>query len=162
MGYGDGFLKDKLTDTRTIACVGVSANPVRPSFFVFRYLQLKGYRMIPVNPAFAGRTLLGRPVYAELGDIPAAEGPVDMVDIFRRAEHVPGIVDSALEHLADRGLRTIWMQIGIVHEAAAEKARAAGLDVVMNRCPKIEHQRLFGELRMAGINTRIISSRLRS
>jgi predicted CoA-binding protein len=135
--------------------VGVSANPVRPSFFVARYLSLKGYRVIPVNPGLAGQTLLGEVVCASLADCPK---DVDMVDIFRASEHVPPIVDDALEHLP--ALRTIWMQLGVRHAQAAAKARARGIDVVEDMCPKMEYQRLFGELRMGGINTGVISSRL--
>jgi predicted CoA-binding protein len=153
--YSDDHLKDILTRTKTVAVVGVSMNPVRPSFYVARYLSLKGYRVIPVNPGHAGKAVFGATVLASLSDI---EEPVDMVDIFRRSEAVPGIVDEALAHLP--GLSTIWMQIGVEHEDAAAKARAAGVDVVMNRCPKIEYQRLFGELRMGGFATGVISSKL--
>ncbi len=153
--YPDSHLREILRRTRRIAVVGVSLNEVRPSFFVARYLALKKYDVVPVNPAHAGKTAFGRPVVASLSEI---EGEVDMVDIFRRPEHVPAIVDEALDKLA--GLRTIWMQIGVWHEEAAAKARARGVDVVMNRCPKIEYQRLFGELRMGGFNTGIISSKL--
>lgn len=138
--------------------VGVSLNENRPSYFVGRYLRLKGYRVLPVNPAYAGRQGFGAPVVASLKDL--AGEPVDMVDIFRRSDQAGAVVDEALEHLLDSGLRTIWMQIGVINEAAAERARAAGLDVIMNHCPKIEYQRLFGELRWAGFNTRVISSRL--
>jgi predicted CoA-binding protein len=135
----------------------MSPNPVRPSHFVGRYLSLKGYRVIPVNPGHAGKTLWGETVYADLSEIPE-DVPVDMVDIFRRSEHVPPIVDMAIAHLPK--LQTIWLQIGIENAVAAETARAAGLTFIENRCPKIEYQRLFGELRMAGINTRVISSKL--
>ena len=154
-GPSDDELRRILRRTKVIACVGISANPVRPSFYVARYLGLKGYRVIPVNPGLAGQTLLGESVHADLSSIDAR---VDMVDIFRRPEAVPAIVDEALAHL--RSLRTVWMQIGVVHEAAAAKARAAGVDVVMNRCPKIEYQRLFDELRMGGFATGRVSSRL--
>lgn len=135
--------------------VGVSANPVRPSFYVARYLKLKGYDVIPVNPGHAGKELFGRAVVARLAEI---EDGVDMVDIFRRSEAVPEIVDEALA--AFEGLQTIWMQIGVKHEAAAEKAQARGVTVIQDRCPKIEYQRLYGELRMGGFNTGIISSKL--
>ena len=111
--------------------------------------------MVPVNPVHAGKTAFGKTVRARLGDI---GGGVDMVDIFRRPEHVPAIVDEALEVFPE--LQTIWMQIGVAHPEAAQKARARGIDVVMNRCPKIEYQRLFGELRMGGFNTGVISSKL--
>ncbi len=154
--YSDTFLREILTTTQVVAVVGVSPNPVRPSYFVARYLKLKGYRMIPVNPGHAGSELLGETVYANLASIPK-DAAVDMVDIFRRPEAVPAIVDEAMEHLPD--LKTVWMQIGVQHPDAAAKAEAAGLRVVQNRCPKIEYQRLFGELRMGGFATGVISSR---
>jgi hypothetical protein len=160
MPQTDSQLRDILTRTRVIACVGISKNPVRPSYYVARYLGLKGFRVIPVNPVnpvYAGETLLGETVQPDLAAIPA-EAKVDMVDIFRRPEHVPGVVEEALAHLP--GLRTVWMQIGVVHEGAAAMARARGVEVVMDRCPKIEYQRLFGELRMGGFNTGVISSKL--
>ncbi len=153
--YSDSHLREILSRTKTIAVVGVSMNEVRPSFYVARYLSLKGYKVIPVNPVHAGKVLLGETVRENLSEI--AE-PVDMVDIFRRSEHVPPIVDEALE--AFSGLQTIWMQIGVEHKEAAERARARGVEVIMNRCPKIEYQRLFGELRMGGFNTGVISSKL--
>lgn len=155
--YTDDFLKRILTTTKVIAIVGVSANPVRPSYYVARYLGLKGFRVIPVNPGLAGQELFGERVHATLSDIPDAI-PVDMVDIFRRSEAVPEIVDEALASLP--ALRTIWMQIGVMHAEAAATAEARGIDVVQDRCPKIEYQRLFGELRMGGFATGIISSRL--
>ncbi|MGK7652197.1 CoA-binding protein [Roseovarius sp. B08] len=153
--YKDSDLRDILKRTKRIAVVGVSMNEVRPSFYVARYLKLKGFEVVPVNPVHAGKTAFGATVLGSLAEI---EGDVDMVDIFRRSEHVPPIVDEALERFPD--LKTIWMQIGVRHEEAAEKARARGVDVVMNRCPKIEYQRLFGELRMGGFNTGVISSKL--
>ncbi|MBN2906828.1 MAG: CoA-binding protein [Rhodobacteraceae bacterium] len=155
--YPEDLLKQILTTTRVIAVVGVSPNPVRPSNYVARYLALRGKRVIPVNPGHAGKRLFGEAVWPDLAAIPASI-PVDMVDIFRRSDHVPGIVDQALAHLP--ALRTIWMQIGVTHPQAAEQARAAGKQVIQDRCPKIEYQRLFGELRMGGFATGIISSRL--
>lgn len=154
--YSDEFLKSILTRCKTIAVVGVSMNPVRPSYFVARYLGLKGFRVIPVNPGHAGKILFGQTVVASLSDIKI---PVDMVDIFRRSEHVPPIIDEALAQFPE--LKAVWMQISVEHSEAAETARAHGVDVVMNRCPKIEYQRIFGELRMAGFNTGVISSKLR-
>lgn len=151
----DSHLREILTRTRRIAVVGVSMNPVRPSYYVARYLSLKKYEVVPVNPGHAGQTLFGQTVVASLSDI---EGGVDMVDLFRRSEHVPPLVEEALE--AFPALQTIWMQIGVEHPEAAAHARARGVDVVMNRCPKIEYQRLFGELRMGGFNTGVISSKL--
>jgi predicted CoA-binding protein len=155
--YTDDHLKRILTTTKVIAVVGVSANPVRPSYFVARYLGLKGFRVIPVNPGLAGQVLFGEAVHASLADIPA-DIAVDMVDIFRRSEAVPAIVADALGALP--ALRTVWMQIGVEHDAAAAVAEARGLAVIQNRCPKIEYQRLFGELRMGGFATGVISSKL--
>jgi len=155
MTYSDSFLKQILTRSKVIAVVGVSMNPVRPSYYVARYLGLKGFTVIPVNPGHAGQMLFGQTVRASLADV---SEPVDMVDIFRRSEAVPPIVDEALAQFPS--LQTIWMQIGVEHESAAAKAGAAGIDVVQNRCPKIEYQRLFGELRMGGFNTGVISSKL--
>jgi len=154
---GPEGLRRILSRVRTIAAVGVSPNPVRPSNYVGRYLARKGFRVIPVNPGHAGETLYGETVYPDLAAIPA-DIRVDVVDIFRRSEAVPPIVDEALAHLP--GLKTIWMQIGVEHAEAAAKAEAAGLTVIQNRCPKIEYQRLFGELRMGGFNTGVISSKL--
>lgn len=153
--YSDAYLKDILRRTKTVAVVGVSMNPVRPSYYVARYLSLKGYTVIPVNPGHAGKMLFGQTVRGSLSEISES---VDMVDVFRRSEAVPPIVDEALERFP--GLQTIWMQIGVSHPQAAAKAQAQGIDVVMNRCPKIEYQRLFGELRMGGFATGVISSKL--
>ncbi len=151
----DDLLRRILRESKSFACVGVSPNPVRPSHYVARYLGLKGYRVIPVNPGQAGKEMFGATVAASLSEI--AE-PVDVVDIFRRPEAVPGIVEEALalEPLP----KVIWMQIGVTHPEAAAKAEAAGLTVIQNRCPKIEYQRLFGELRMGGFATGMISSKL--
>lgn len=150
-------LRQILGETKTIAAVGVSANPIRPSYFVVRYLHYRGYRMIPINPAYAGQEIFGQKVLASLAEVPADQ-TVDMVEVFRRSEAVPGVLQEALAHLS--GLRTLWMQFGIYNDEAAQTGRAAGLHVVQDRCPKIEYQRLFGELRKAGINTGIISSKL--
>lgn len=153
----DSLLREVLNRSKVFACVGVSPNPVRPSNYVARYLSLKGYRVIPVNPGHAGETLYGEEVRASLTDIPA-DVRVDVVDIFRRSEAVPPIVEEALARFPDLG--TIWMQIGVTHPEAAARAEARGVTVIQNRCPKMEYQRLFGELRMGGINTGILSSRL--
>ncbi|QBY01244.1 CoA-binding protein [Rhodophyticola sp. CCM32] len=151
----DKLLRQILTDSKSFACVGVSPNPVRPSHYVARYLSLKGYRIIPVNPGQVGKTLFGAEV---VGDISQIAEPVDVIDIFRRPEAVPDIVATAL---AMNPLpKTIWMQIGVTHAEAAAQAEAAGLQVIQNRCPKIEYQRLFGELRMGGFATGLISSKL--
>jgi predicted CoA-binding protein len=157
MEYSDEHLSKILKTAKVIACVGVSTNPVRPSYFVARYLTLKGYTVIGVNPGQAGKVLFGQTIAASLSDIPK-EARIDMVDIFRRPDAVPAIVDEALDVLPD--LRTIWMQIGVTHPQATSVAEAAGIDVIQDRCPKIEYQRLFGELRMGGFNTGVISSKL--
>ena len=148
-------IKAILKRVKTVAMTGVSANPVRPSYFVARYLQIKGFRIVPVNPGLAGQVLLGETVHASLSDVPV---DVDMVDVFRRSDAVPGIVDEALARWPR--LDVIWLQLGVRHDAAAEVARARGVTVVQDRCPKIEYQRLFGELRMGGFNTGVISSKL--
>ena len=153
--YTDDFLRKILERTKVVAMVGVSMNPVRPSYFVARYLGLKGVTVIPVNPGHAGKMLFGQVIRPDLGNIPE---PVDMVDIFRRPDAVPAIVDQAIAHLPN--LKTVWMQIGVEHAGATATAEAHGLDVVQDRCPKIEYQRLFGELRMGGFNTGVISSKL--
>ena len=155
MMYSDELLKKILGRCKTVAVVGVSSNPVRPSYFVARYLGLKGFRVIPVNPGLAGQSLFGETVYGDLTSIPF---DVDMVDIFRKSEAVPEIVDEALARWPK--LKCIWMQIGVEHAQAAAKAEERGVDVIQNRCPKIEYQRLFGELRMGGFNTGILSSKL--
>jgi predicted CoA-binding protein len=152
--YTDEFLKDTLNRVRTIAVVGASANWNRPSFFVMKYLQAKGFRIIPVNPREAGTTILGEKVYASLADIPH---PVDMVEIFRSSEEAGPIADEAVK----RGAKVVWMQIGVRNDAAAKRAEEAGLTVVMNRCPKIEYSRLYGELSWGGFNSGVISSKRR-
>lgn len=151
----DVTLRRILQRARKIAVVGLSLNPVRPSYFVARYLSLKGFTVIPVNPASAGEALFGQEVRATLADCPK---DVDMVDIFRRSDHVPPIVDEAIATFPK--LQTIWLQIGVESVAARDASARAGVDFVENRCPKIEYQRLFGELRMGGFNTGIISSKL--
>ncbi|MFY0634826.1 MAG: CoA-binding protein [Vannielia sp.] len=155
MSYPDSLLRQILTDTKTIACVGVSMNEVRPSYYVARYLSLKGFRVIPVNPGHAGKELFGETIMPDLASINAQ---VDMVDIFRRSEHVPPIVEEALS--AFPNLKTVWMQIGVENAEAAAMAEARGVTVIQNLCPKMEYQRLFGELRMGGIATGVISSKL--
>ena len=151
----DDLLRRLLREVKSFACVGVSLNPVRPSYFVARYLGLKGYRVVPVNPVHAGARLFGETV---LGDLSEIAGGVDVIDIFRRPDAVPGIVEAALA--MEPRPRVIWMQIGVTHPEAAARAEAEGLTVIQNRCPKIEYQRLFGELRMGGFATGVISSRL--
>jgi predicted CoA-binding protein len=150
--YPDWQIRRILRDVDTIAMVGASTNWNRPSYFAMKYLQEKGYRVIPVNPRSAGEELLGETVVASLRDI---DVPVDMVDIFQRSDRVPPIVDEAIEIDA----KVVWMQLTVRHDAAAKKAEDAGLTVIMDRCPKIEFGRLSGELGWSGINTKVITSR---
>lgn len=152
--YTDHFLKETLGRVRVVAVVGASANWNRPSFFVMKYLQAKGYRMIPVNPKEAGTEILGETVHASVAGIPHA---VDMVEIFRNSQEAGLISDQAIA----KGAKVVWMQIGVRNDAAARRAEAAGLTVVMNRCPKIEHSRLYGELSWGGFNSGVISSKRR-
>ena len=152
--YSDAEIRTILDGVRVIAMVGASANPVRPSHLVLKYLLQKGYRVMPVNPRLAGQNLAGQPVYARLADIGE---PIDMIDIFRSAEAVPEIVAETLA-LAPRPT-IIWMQLGVTHPRAAAQARAAGLRVVMNRCPKIEYGRLSGEIGWAGVNANQLSAK---
>jgi predicted CoA-binding protein len=154
--YPDALIKNILRTTKTIAMVGASANDMRPSYFAMMYLLAKGYKIHPVNPAMAGKEILGQHVYGSLKDVPA---PVDMVDIFRTSDAAPGIVKEALAEKDRFGLKTIWMQLGVINEEAAEMARAAGLTVVMDRCPKIEHGRFSGEIGWMGVNRRVIDNR---
>jgi len=146
------MIRKVLDETRTIAMVGASANTVRPSYFVFKYLLAKGYRMIPVNPGMAGRKILGQTVYASLAEIP---GQIDMVDVFRSSEAALGIAREAIAV----GTKVLWMQLGVCNTDAAEIAREAGLTVIMNRCPKIEYGRLSGEIGWIGVNSGTISAR---
>ena len=154
--YSDTLIRRILTETRTVAMVGASANWVRPSNFAMKYLQEKGYRIVPVNPGSAGQEINGETCYGSLDEIPDA---FDMVDIFRRSEEAGAIVDDAIRLKDDRNIRTIWMQLGVTNEAAAARAEAAGFTVVMNRCPKIEFGRLHHELSWSGINSGLISSK---
>ena len=144
-----------LRECRTIAVVGLSAEWHRPSFFAAKYLQGKGYRILPVNPRYAGGSVLGMPCVARLEDLTE---PVDMVDVFRKAEDVAPIAASAVAI----GAKCLWQQLGVMNLEAHAAARAAGLDSVMNRCVKIEHARLFGGLHWAGVNTGVISARRRA
>ena len=150
--YPDWQIRRILRDVNTVAMVGASTNWNRPSYFAMKYMQDKGYRVIPVNPRAAGETLLGEEVVASLKDITV---PIDMVDIFLRPERVPPVVDEAIEV----GTKVIWMQLTVRHDEAAKKAEDAGITVIMDRCPKIEFARLSGELGWSGINTKVITSR---
>lgn len=152
--YPNGYIRAVLQSVSTIAVVGASDNPIRPSFLVQKYLLAKGYRVFPVNPGKAGQKILDQTVYPSLA---AIREPIDMVDIFRRSDAVPAIVDEVLA-LPQRP-SVIWMQLGIRHDQAAAKAEAAGITVVMNRCPKIEYARLSGEITWSGVNSRQISAR---
>ena len=152
--YADDHIRSILSRVRTIAMVGASANWNRPSYFAMKYLQTKGFRVIPVNPRAAGETILGEVARASLRDI---EDKVDMVDCFRPAHEADAIADDAIAI----GARVLWMQLGVRNDAAAGKAEAAGLTVVMNRCPKIEFARLHGELGWQGINSRVITTKRR-
>jgi hypothetical protein len=154
--YHDDFIKSILRSTKTIAMVGASGNEMRPSYFAMKYLLDKQFKVIPVNPGMAGKTILGQQVYASLRDVPS---PVDMVDIFRSPEFAPSIVREALVEKDRLGVKTVWMQLGIVSEEAASLAREAGLNVVMDRCPKIEYGRLSGEISWLGVNRRTIDNR---
>ncbi|WP_068305723.1 CoA-binding protein [Pararhodobacter sp. CCB-MM2] len=151
----DDTLRKILRQIRVVGVVGVSSNPVRPSYFVARYLGLKGMRVIGVNPGLAGQRLFGEVAVGEVSELPPE---VDMLDVFRRSEHVAPIVREALDNLP--GLKTVWLQIGVVSEEAREMCAERGVNFIQNRCPKIEYQRLFGELRMGGFNTGVISSKL--
>ncbi|MBO6719475.1 MAG: CoA-binding protein [Rhizobiaceae bacterium] len=152
--YPNDYISGILNSVKTVAIVGASANDVRPSFFVAKYLIDKGYEVYPVNPGQAGKEILGRKTYAKLADIPVA---IDMVDIFRGSSAVPAILDQvlALEPLP----KVVWMQLSVRNDEAAARAEAAGIKVVMNRCPKIEYGRLSGEIGWNGVNSRVISSK---
>lgn len=153
--YTDDYIADVLRSARVFAFVGASANTVRPSYFAMKYLLGKGYKVHPVNPGLAGQQLLGQEVYATLADVP---GPVDVVDIFRNADAALPIAREAIAMKDKLGLKVVWMQLGVRNDEAAAEAEAAGLKVVMNRCPKIEYGRLSGELGWAGVNSGQISS----
>ena len=150
--YDDALLRKILKEVKTIAMVGASVNEMRPSYFAMTYLQGKGFQVLPVNPAHAGKTLLGETVYPDLRSLPLVP---DMVDLFRRSDQVGPVVDQALE----LGIKIIWMQLGVRNDAVAARAEAAGATVVMDRCPKIEYGRLFGEIGWLGVNRGLISAK---
>ncbi len=152
--YPDSYIRGILNTVKTIAMVGFSPKESKPSFFVFKYLSERGYRVIPVNPGHAGKEFLGQTCYASLSDIPE---PIDMVDIFRASANVPPIVEEALT-LKPKP-QVIWMQLTVRNDEAAAQAEAAGLKVVMNRCPKIEYGRLSSEISWIGVNSRTLTSK---
>jgi predicted CoA-binding protein len=152
--YDDALIRRILREVKTIALVGASASEARPSWIVTKYLIDRGYDVIPVNPGLAGQTLLGKTVYASLKDIP---GPIDMVEIFRNSAAAGPITDEALA--LDPLPKVIWMQLSVRDDAAAARAEARGVTVIMNRCPKIEYGRLSGEIGWQGINSRILSAK---
>ena len=152
--YDDKYIISVLNDAKTVAMVGASPNWNRPSYFAMKYMQKKGFRVIPVNPGVAGQEILGETVMASLNEI---DEPVDMVDIFRNSEAAGPITDDAIK----AGAKIIWMQLGVQNDDAAKRAEGAGLRVVMNRCPKIEYARLYGELSWNGINSHVITSKRR-
>ena len=152
--YDDGYIRGILNTVKSIAMVGISPKDNRPSYFAFKYLLERGYRMIPVNPGQAGKEILGQKVYAKLADIPE---PVNMVDIFRGSQFAMGIIEEALAMTPKP--QVIWMQLTVRDDAAAAKAEAAGFKVVMNRCPKIEYGRLSSEIGWIGVNSRTLSSK---
>src|SRR5689334_19777641 len=152
--YPDAYIRGILNTVTTIAMVGISPKDNRPSYFAFKYLLDRGYNMIPVNPGQAGKEILGRKVYARLADVPE---PIDMVDVFRAAQYAPQIVAEAIT-LKPRP-QVIWMQLGVRNDEAAASAEAAGLKVVMNRCPKIEYGRLSSEIGWMGVNSRTLTAK---
>jgi uncharacterized protein len=152
--YSDDTIRGILNTVKTIAMVGASEKENRPSYFAFKYLLERGYHMIPINPGYAGQTMLGQKIYTRLADIPE---PVDMVDIFRGSQYAMAVVGEAVA-LKPRP-QVIWMQLGVRNDEAAALAEANGLKVVMNRCPKIEYGRLSSEIAWMGVNTRTLSSR---
>ena len=154
--YTDEYIAGILGGARTIAMVGASGTSNRPSYFAMKYLLGKGYRVIPVNPGLAGQEILGQPVFAALANAP---GPVDIVDIFRSSAAALEVTREAIRLKDELGIRVVWMQLGVRNDEAAVEAEAAGLQVVMNRCPKIEYGRLSGEIGWAGVNAGGVSSK---
>ena len=150
--YRDSYIRDILTSHRTIAMVGASPNALRPSYFAMKYLMAKGFRVLPVNPGQAGKEILGQKVFGALAEI---DEPVEIVDIFRNSEAAFAVTSEAIAI----GAKVVWMQLGVRNDEAARMAEAAGLKVVMNRCPKMEYGRFSGELGWAGVNSRVLSSK---
>ncbi len=154
--YDDATIAKVLSNVRSVAMVGASANTSRPSYFVLKYLLAKGYRVTPINPGIAGQTLVGQTVVASLEDAPP---PIDMVDIFRNSEAALDVVREALAMKDQLGFSVIWMQLGVRNDRAAAEAEAAGVTVIMNRCPKIEYGRLSGEIGWQGVASGVLTSR---
>ena len=154
--YPDAYIAGILGKARSIAMVGASATPNRPSYFAMKYLLGKGYRVIPVNPGLAGKEILGQRVYASLAEVP---GPVDIVDIFRGSSAALEVTREAIRQKDKLAIGVVWMQLGVRTAEAAREAEAAGLEVVMNRCPKIEYGRLSGEIAWNGVNSGVLSSK---
>ncbi|XWN30953.1 MAG: CoA-binding protein [Devosia sp.] len=152
--YDEALIERILTDVKTVAMVGASANTVRPSYFVLKYLLAKGFDVYPINPGRVGGEICGRTAYASLADVPV---PIDMVDIFRAADAVPSVVEEALA--LSPLPKVIWLQLGIRNDAAAAVAEAEGITVIQNRCPKIEYGRISGEIGWAGVNSRRVSAK---
>jgi predicted CoA-binding protein len=154
--YPDALIKSILRSVKTIAMVGASANDIRPSYFAMMYLLNKGYKVIPVNPGAVGKEILGQKVYASLKDVPA---PIDMVDIFRESTYATEIARETVAEKDRLGVKVLWMQLGVISPEAEKIGRDAGLTVVMNRCPKIEHGRFSGEMGWLGVNRKVIDNR---
>lgn len=153
--YSDDYIAAILGDNRAIAMVGASANTSRPSYFAMKYLLGKSFRVVPVNPGLGGKAILGQPVFASLADVPP---PIHIVDIFRNSDAALEITREAIAEKERLGIRVVWMQLGVRNDQAAAEAEAVGLEVVMNRCPKIEYGRLSGEIGWAGVNSRLVTS----
>ena len=156
MTYSDKFLAEIFESVKTIAMVGASPNWVRPSHFAMKYLQRKRFRVIPVNPNVEEKSILGEKTYPNLTSIPEN---FEMVDIFRNSDAASSITDDAIKLAKLKGIKVVWMQLDVQNDEAASRAEKAGLKVVMNRCPKIEFARLYGELNWSGVNTNIISAK---
>lgn len=156
LNYDDAYIASILAEHRTFAFVGASANPVRPSAFAMKYLLAKGYTVIPVNPGLAGQVVFGQLAYASLEDVPA---PIEVVDVFRNSDAAGAVVDDCIRLKDTKGIKVVWMQLSVRNDEAAKRAEAAGLQVVMNRCPKIEYGRLSGEIGWVGVNAGRITSR---
>lgn len=153
--YDDDYIADILRGVKSIAMIGASANTSRPSYFAMKYLLGKGYRVVPINPGLTGQKILDQEVVASLAEL---SGPIEMVDIFRNSDAALEVVREAIILKDQLGLKVIWLQLGVRNQNAATEAEAAGLKVVMNRCPKIEYGRLSGEISWAGVNSGVISS----